>query len=784
MAPRRPGSGTSSGKPARTSKAPRRRGNPEPEVPVLPSREDIIAFMAASPGKVTRRDIARHFRLDGPDRAALKPLLAELAEEGAVEAHRREHGAASLLPPVFEATISGRDEDGELLATPAKGAEGAPTRVRVHAARARAEGPAPGVGDRVLLKLERHQAGEEAPAARILKVLASRREQVIGVFRAEKNGAGRVVPVDRKALGREIAIVRGGAGEAEDGDLVAVELTHDARLGLRQGRVRERLGSLDSERAVSMIAIHANDIPHVFPPEALAAAEAAEPVGMAGREDWRDLPLVTIDPADAKDHDDAVHAVPDGDPANPGGFLLTVAIADVAAYVRPGSALDREAQLRGNSVYFPDRVVPMLPERISNDLCSLRAGEDRPALALRIVIDRKGEKRGHAFHRIMMRSRAKLAYEQAQAAIDGRADATTEPLLAPVLRPLWAAYAALKTALKAREPLDLDLPERRLRLSPDGRVADVVTPERLDAHKLIEEMMVLANVCAAETLEAKKQPLVYRVHDEPSLAKMESLREFLETLDITLPKAGAVRPVLFNHILARVADSEHSVLVSEVVLRSQAQAEYAPDNYGHFGLNLRRYAHFTSPIRRYADLIVHRALIRALGLGDDGLPDMPPERLREIAQAISAAERRAMQAERETIERLIAGFLADHIGATFAGRISGVTKSGLFVKLQDTGADGFVPAATLGADFYAFDEAARALVGARTGEAHRLGDPVTVRLVEAAPVQGALRFEILSEGRYIKPAEGKRGLQRRKGADAARAKAGKAASLRRKHYGK
>jgi ribonuclease R len=456
---------------------------------------------------------------------------------------------------------------------------------------------------------------------------------------------------------------------------------------------------------------------------------------------------VTIDPADAKDHDDAVFAETDGDPGNPGGHIITVAIADVAHYVLSDSALDREALVRGNSVYFPDRVVPMLPERISNDLCSLRPDEDRAALAVRMIIGADGRKRSHKFHRVLMRSQARLHYAQVQAAIDGAPDDATRSLLKPIIEPLYAAYRALKAARDAREPLDLDLPERKLLLTPDGTVSRVLTPERLDAHRLIEEFVILANVAAAETLESAHTPLIYRVHDEPSLEKVEALREFLATLDIRLPKGTKLRPGLFNHILDRVRGADVEKLVNEVVLRAQAQAEYTAENYGHFGLALRRYAHFTSPIRRYADLVVHRALIRALKLGDDGLPEREDVRtLSEVGARISAAERRAMKAERETTDRLIANFLADRIGATFAGHISGVVRAGLFVKLDETGADGFVPAGTLGNDYFRFEEAQHALVGQASGETHRLGDKVTVRLVEAAPVAGALRFELLSQG--------------------------------------
>ena len=521
----------------------------------------------------------------------------------------------------------------------------------------------------------------------------------------------------------------------------------EGRLGLPPARVVETIGSVKSERAVSLIALETHHIPHVFSPATLKEAEDARPVRLtAPREDWRALPLVTIDPPDAKDHDDAVHAVLDSDPQNPGGFVVTVAIADVAAYVLPGMAMDRQALERGNSVYFPDRVVPMLPERISNDLCSLRPQEDRPALALRMALGADGRKRSHKFHRIMMRSAAKLSYEQAQAAIDGRTDETTGPLLDSVLKPLYAAYSIIKVERTRRDPLDLDLPERKLVLDSEGRLKDVRWPERLDAHRLIEEFMILANVAAAELLEAAHSPLLYRAHDAPSDEKLNDLIEFLRTIGVKLAKGERVRPSHFNGILSRVRGQGVEALVNEVVLRAQAQAEYSHENYGHFGLNLRRYAHFTSPIRRYADLIVHRALIRALNLGPGGLNDMRSGELAQIAEHISGAERRAMAAERETVDRVVAAHLADRVGAIFAGRIAGVTRVGLFVKLSETGADGFVPAATLGEDYFRFEEANRALVGTRTKETFRLGDAVNVRLVEAAPFAGALRFEIVRAG--------------------------------------
>jgi ribonuclease R len=754
---------------------------------VFPERDAIVAFIRAHPGKVGTREIAREFGLKNADRVELKRILRELADLGAIAKQGKKIHEPAALPPTVMADITGRDSDGELIATPTEWDEeqsGAPPKIRIHIPRRPQPGTAAGVGDRALLHVEKPDDSEGAVyRGRVIKVVDHAKTRVLGIFRALPGGGGRLVPVDKKQAGRELNIAKADSHGAEDGDLVSVDLVRTRGFGLASGKVKERLGSLASEKAVSLIAIHAHEIPQAFSPAALREAEAAKPATLAGREDWRALPLVTIDPPDAKDHDDAVHAEPDPDPNNKGGHVVTVAIADVAFYVRPGSALDRDALTRGNSVYFPDRVVPMLPERISNDLCSLVPGEPRGALAVRMVIAPDGRKRSHSFHRILMRSAAKLNYAQAQAAIDGRPDDTTGPLLASVLKPLYEAYATVKRARDERDPLDLDLPERKILLKPDGTVDRVIVPERLDAHKLIEEFMILANVAAAEMLEKKALPLIYRVHDEPTLEKVHNLQEFLKTLDLPFAKSGALRPALFNRVLAQVKGQDSEPLVNEVVLRSQAQAEYAAENYGHFGLNLRRYAHFTSPIRRYADLIVHRALIRGLGLGEGALPETETvETLSEVAAQISVTERRAMKAERETADRLIAHFLADRIGASFQGRISGVTRAGLFVKLSDTGADGLIPIRTLGTEYFNYDETRHALVGSRSGAMHRLGDVVDVRLVEAAPVAGALRFELLSEGR-VEPRGKRRDGARSdaaKGKPNAQAKAGPGRTPRRK----
>ena len=433
---------------------------------------------------------------------------------------------------------------------------------------------------------------------------------------------------------------------------------------------------------------------------------------------------MTIDGADARDFDDAVWAAPRAD----GGHDLMVAIADVSAYVSPGSALDHEAEKRGNSVYFPDRVVPMLPEALSNGWCSLKPDEDRATLAIAMTIDVQGRKTSHRLVRGLMRSHARLTYEQAQDMAEDR------------LAPLFAAYRALKQARDARGTLDLDLPERKAVLDADGRVAGIVPRERLDSHRLIEEFMVLANVAAAEQLEAKGAPCVYRVHDKPSQEKVEGLSAYLAALEIPLARPKDLMPRHFAQILERVRGTELEQSVNEMVLRSQAQAAYDTDNIGHFGLALTRYAHFTSPIRRYADLLVHRALIAAYGLGDDG--EKAPPRLPEVAKHITMTERRAQQAERDAMDRYMAAFMADHVGEVFESRISGVTRFGIFVTLINSGASGLVPMRSLPDDFWMHDEARHTLTGRHSGTVFALGQPVDAVLTEANPLTGGLVFRL------------------------------------------
>ena len=742
------------------ARKPRRAKGGAPHPRKLPGKDDILEFIRSAPAKVGKREIARAFGIRGDERLDLNRLLAGMRDDGTLSGNRKGLVKKGGLPSVTVLEVTGRDDDGDLIAKPAvwEGAEGERPSVLLPAHQAR--GPQADVeaeiaiGDRILARItelkEADVDGFRFEASPI-KRLARERRRLLGIYRAHRHGGGTIEPIDRKQL-RSWSIQKGDEGDAKDGDLVRFDLARKGRHHVPQAHILETLGNPQDQRQISLIAVHTHGIPDDFPESVIAESKSLKPPKLQGRTDLRGLPLVTIDPPDARDHDDAVYAEPDADPANPDGWVVVVAIADVAHYVHPGTRLDREAQVRGNSVYFPDRVVPMLPERISNDLCSLIEGEDRPCLAVRMVVDKKGDKKSHTFLRAMMRSAAKLSYQEAQAAIDGKPSEKCRPIMKRVLEPLWAAYDAIAQARDRRQPLDLDLPERKIQLDATGRVDRIVVPERLAAHRLIEELMIQANVAAAETLEGKRAAVVYRIHDQPSKEKLKALREFLDSLDIKLAPQSTLKPEHFNRILERAKSMPVPDLVNEVVLRSQSQAEYNVDNIGHFGLNLRRYAHFTSPIRRYADLIAHRALIRALRLGAGGLEDFEVPRLPEISKAISDAERRAMAAERETADRLIAAHLADRVGATFSGRIAGVARSGLFVRLADTGADGFVPVSSLQGDFYHHVEALHAFVGKRTGETFSLGDPVEVRLVEAIPSAGALRFEMLSEGKKTRVA--------------------------------
>jgi ribonuclease R len=703
----------------------------------LPDREAILRFIRENPVPVGKREIARAFKLKGDQRTLLKELLRDLEASGSLERNRgRRLAPPASLPETAVVEMYDIDLDGEVVARPVDWPHDGPAPV-IRMRPERRGQPALTRGDRVLAQLRRNPDGSY-DGRTLRRLEGGSGARLVAVYEDTPEGP-RLRPTDRRQ-NAGLIVLPNDAMESSHGELVLAEVLPSMRLGLRRCRVVERLGEAGSPRAASLIAIHTHDIPTVFPQAALEEAERAPPVGIEGRTDLRGVPLVTIDGPDARDFDDAVWAEPDREVE--GGWHLLVAIADVAWYVRPGRPLDRTAYERGNSCYFPDRVVPMLPEALSNGLCSLRPGEERACLAVHLRIGPDGALRGHRFVRGLMRSAARLTYEQVQAAHDGRPDETAGPLLDPVIRPLYGAFRVLAAARDARGTLDLDIPERKVRLGEDGGVAAILPHERLDSHRLVEEFMILANVATAEALEARRAPCLYRVHDQPAAGRMEALGEVLEGLGYKLPR-GNPRPADLTRILERASGRPEAEMVNDLMLRAQAQASYDPENIGHFGLSLPRYAHFTSPIRRYADLVNHRSLIRALGLGEGGLADEDAARLAAVGEHVSRTEKRAAAAERDALDRYTASYLSTRVGAAFTGRISGVTRFGLFLTLGGSGAGGFVPAGTLPDDSYQHDEEGHALVGRRWNRVYRLGAPVKAKLLEADAVTGTAVFSLL-----------------------------------------
>ncbi|WP_116133013.1 ribonuclease R [Tropicimonas sp. IMCC34043] len=743
----------------------------------LPTKAQVLDWIAENPGRNSKRDIAKAFGVKGAARIDLKRLLKELEGDGHLHRDRGHFRDPEKLPPVTVLQLLAPDAQGDLFARPLEWHGDGPEPRVLYVARE--TDPGLGEGDRILGKVTEVRGDGHQYEARLIRRIGHNPVRILGVFRKQTEG-GRIVPID-KGMDREWAVPAGATYHAKDGELVEAEQASPrGRMGLPTARVITRLGDPSAPRAVSLIAIHQHGIPDDFPDEVIEEADGMKPAGLAGREDLRDLPLITIDPSDARDHDDAVFAHPDEDPKNPGGHVVWVAIADVAHYVTPGSALDVEARMRGNSTYFPDRVVPMLPDRLSGDLCSLHEGVPRACIACRMRLNEQGEKIDHSFHRGLMRSVASLSYEEVQQALDGDPNDRCGPILDPVLKPLQAAYKAAAAARERRQPLDLDLPERRIVLSPQGEVTSVNFRDRLEAHRVIEDFMVLANVAAAETLGAKRQPLVYRVHEEPPPEKLEALRETAAASGLTLAKGQVLQTRHLNKLLHDAAGTDFAELINMSTLRSMTQAYYSPENFGHFGLALKAYAHFTSPIRRYSDLVVHRGLISAYRWGKDGITEAEAERLDQTAEHISQTERRSMAAERDTTDRYLAAFLSERVGTEVSGRISGIARFGVFVKLDDTGADGLVPIRSLGNEFFHFDRESQTLMGSDSGWVIGLGQRVTCRLVEAVPVTGGLMLELLElEGTPVAragvQARGRGTPVRRK---PGRAKAAKAAEKR------
>ncbi|MGC1269568.1 MAG: ribonuclease R [Croceibacterium sp.] len=709
----------------------------------LPSREQIIQFIQSADGPAGKREIGKHFGLLGQEKIALKHLLKDMAEEGLIDGKRTAYHRMGGVPKVAVLRVV-EIEEGEAIAIPdAWQPDDAvpPARVRLVETKKMA---AVRVGDRVLARTEETGRGWTAHP---MKKLPSATESVLGVIEIDAAGKVWLAPVDKRVRNSSLVSDPGGAVA---GQLVLAEPAgRSPRAGVK---VVEVLGDPLAPRSFSLIAIHKFGIPHTFAEETLAEAQLAAklPLSESKREDLRHLPIVAIDPADARDHDDAIWAEPDGQ----GGFRAVVAIADVAFYVRPGGAIDREARKRGNSVYFPDRVVPMLPEVLSADVCSLKQGEDRAAMACHLTISKDGRITEWRFTRALVRLAQNIAYEDAQAQIDS-GEAPEH------LRNLWDAWKALAGARADRDPLELELPERRVMLDEQGRITEIALRERLDAHRVVEDFMIAANVAAAKALEAKAHPVVYRIHEPPTREKLLTLKDYFDSIGKKLALGQVITPGLFNRMIKDVADDAEKALVMEAVLRSQTQAYYGPQNAGHFGLALGSYAHFTSPIRRYADLLVHRALGDAFGLeqpkpdklpASTGLADKDRADLSRVSDAISMTERRAMEAERDTIDRYVAAWLSARVGEVFPTRITGVQKFGFFATIVGLGGDGLVPVSALGREYFAYDEKAQELVGEHTGTAYTVGTRLDLRLAEANPLTGALKFEpVDADGQPIEP---------------------------------
>src|SRR6476469_6130536 len=716
----------------------------------LPSRKQILDFIASSDQPAGKREIARAFGLSGQTKIDLKRLLKDMADEGLIDSSPgRAFHQAGGVPKVTVLRVQAVDDGGAVWAVPEQWhAETPPPRLRLLE---RGRRSALGIGDRVLARTE--DKGQSW-VAHPLKKLARSAELTLGVVKREGERFW-LSPVAKRER-RELFI--SDLKDAEPGDLVICEVT--GRPPRASARVDAVLGDPFAPRSFSLIAIHKHGLRAEFAQDAIDEAHRVSKLPLGEREDLTHLPIVAIDPEDARDHDDAIWAQADGE----GGWNAIVAIADVSFYVRPGSELDKEARARGNSVYFPDRVVPMLPEELSADICSLKQGEDRAAMACHLKISKDGEIKSWRFTRAKVRIAANIAYEDAQAAIDSASEERVEvssptcsmpevqgpvprELVEQALKPVWGCWRALFAARQKRDPLELDLPERRVMLDEKGRITSIAPRDRLDAHRLVEDFMIAANVAAARALEAKKAPVMYRVHEPPSREKLVALKDYLKTFGIEFALGQVVKPATFNRIIERVGDGDGRGEIMEQLLRTQMQARYAPDRLGHFGLALATYAHFTSPIRRYADLLVHRALVKAYKLGDGGLPAGEEERFEQIGEQISMLERRAMEAERDTVDRYVAAFLADRVGQLVECRITGVQPFGFFATVEDLGGDGLVLARDLGREYFRYDEAAKQLVGDETGEVYRVGQRLTLRLAEANPVSGSLRFE-LPEGSY------------------------------------
>ncbi len=694
-----------------------------------PSMEDVLEYLKVQSTPVTKRDVARAFHIKGNDRIHLKKILKDLREKNEIQGGSggRKIGLTDALPERVVVEITGLDSMGDLLARPLEWPTDKPMP-QVTITNDKLIPPA-GVGDVVQVSVK--PIGNKLYEGATLRRMTAGENHMVGIYED-----GYIHSVDRR-LSRDFELVRVPPSiHLQNKDIVVADIPM-VRDRNPKATFIKKIGNFAQAFAPTLIAIYQHSLPVAFTEAAERQAQNLKvPPVDKEHEDLRQIPFVTIDGADARDFDDAVWAEETNE-----GFHVMVGIADVAWYVRPGSALDMDARLRGNSTYFPDRVLPMLPFELSNGVCSLNPNETRASMVCEVWLNKQGKKLRHTFRRALIKSVRRLTYPEVQAALDGK---TPIVGLEKEIDTLHKVYRVLAKQRANRGVLELDVPERQVILDAKGKVKAIKVRESLDSMKLIEELMILANVAAAETLESADVPTMYRVHDRPSNEKRERLNAFLTSLHYKAIREDA-QPKDFNAILTKADGTKQDYAINEFVLRSQSQAEYSPENIGHFGLALSHYAHFTSPIRRYADVLVHRALIKALHLGAGALTAEEADTFGNIAEHISATERQSAAAEMDAVDRYTASFLSGREGEVFTGRISSVTAFGLFVAIDEYGADGFIPFRLMTGDYYEYDDEAQQLVGRGSGKTYRMGDTIRVILMECEPETGSLLFKPISK---------------------------------------
>lgn len=706
------------------------------------SRDSILKAVSEYPDRYDNKTLARFLQVKGPDRRLLRQLLSDMVENGLLDKSKNKtFKKTDDLPGVMVIKILDIDEHGDMIGKPEIWKKQTPAPqiiVKESSSNVRKSSRnrfTVGVGSRALCQIKKIDG---LIIGQVIKRLGSGPSKQLGIL--QQNGRGWLIqPVNKKS--RHVYKPVKVPDEAKLNDLVWFQAS---RRNIKETRLAEITEIIDSTRKgniATMISLYEHNVPIGFPEDVISQAKALKlPKISKSHIDLRHLDLITIDPDDAKDFDDAITA----SPTKEGGWDVWVAIADVAAYVTPDSPLDIAARLKGNSVYLPDTVEPMLPHILSSNLCSLKPNEDRACLAVNILFNENGEKVAHRFCRGIMRSIARLTYMQAQESHKKNYGEHTQTVNRAIQN-IFGAYASIKNTREKRAPLNIELPERKVHIDKKGNVSGITLKERFDAHKLVEEFMIQANVAAAEALSEKNIASLSRLHEPPKREKLVSLADYLSVLGLKLSAGERATTQKLNELLKKAETKGLSESVGMAVLRSQSQAIYDAENKGHFGLNLSHYTHFTSPIRRYSDLIVHRALIKAFDLGGDGSTKSEISRLKETAEHISNTERRAMAAERDAKDRYIASYLENKVGIIFDARITGVTKFGLFITLDETGADGLIPSRSLGREYFILDEKRKSLIGSDSGKTYKFGRKIKAKLIESTPITGGLIFEMQSK---------------------------------------